>query len=85
MHYVYILELENGQYYTGYSTDLKTRITRHRQGSTTTTARVKPRDLVFYAAFESKQKARDFEQYLKTKSGWAFRNKHLVDVNQRSM
>ncbi len=78
MHYVYILELENGQFYTGYSDDLKTRILRHYQGSTTTTARIKPRELV-YAAFTDEQKARDFERYLETKSGWAFRSKHLID------
>lgn len=78
MHYVYILELENGQFYTGYSDDLTTRIKRHRQGSTTTTSRVKPQQLVFYGAFSSEQKARDFERYLKTKSGFAFRNKRLL-------
>jgi len=34
--------------------------------------------LVFYAAFETKKKALDFEKYLKTNSGFAFRNKRLI-------
>lgn len=78
MHYVYVLQLENGQYYTGYSADLKTRIERHHQSSTTTTKRIKPTDLAFYAAFSSKQVALNFERYLKSSSGKAFRNKHLI-------
>ena len=80
MHYVYILALKNGQHYTGYSQDLRTRIRRHQQSSTRTTARIKPEELVFYAAFSIEQKARDFEKYLKTKSGWAFRNKRLIET-----
>jgi hypothetical protein len=34
---------------------------------------------VFYAAFTSKKKALGFETYLKTQSGYAFRNKRLVE------
>jgi len=34
--------------------------------------------LIFYAAFESKLKALQFEKYLKTGSGYAFKNKHLI-------
>lgn len=78
MYYVYILHLENDQYYTGFTQDLKTRIKRHNQSSTTTTKRIKPIELEFYAAFKTKEKALAFEKYLKSSSGFAFRNKRLI-------
>ena len=78
MYYVYILKLKNGQYYVGFSKDIRTRIKRHFQSSTKTTTRVKPKELAFYAVFTSKAKALDFEKYLKTSSGFAFRNKRLI-------
>ena len=78
MHYVYILRLKNGDFYTGYTTDLKRRLVEHNTGSTTTTHRVHPEKLEFYAAFRSKDKAMQFEKYLKGYSGFAFRNKRLI-------
>ena len=78
MYYVYILKLENNQFYTGFSNDLKTRIKRHTQKSTKTTTRIAPIEMKFYAAFNSKEKALSFERYLKSSSGFAFRNKHLI-------
>ena len=42
------------------------------------TNRFKPWKLVFYAGFNDKKSALDFEKYLKTASGIAFRNKRLI-------
>lgn len=78
MYYVYILKLKNNQHYTGFSADLKKRITDHQKGLVTQTKNQLPLKLVFYAAFESKIKALNFEKYLKTNSGFAFRNKRLI-------
>jgi len=39
-----------------------------------------PWKLVFYSAFPNKQKAKDFELYLKSGSGKAFVYKRLVNV-----
>ena len=79
MHYVYILLLENNQYYIGYTTDLDDRMKRHFEGKACiTTTRIRPIELVFYAAFKTKQKAKAFEKYLKSSSGFAFRNKRLI-------
>jgi len=78
MYYVYILELKNNQHYIGFTTDLKNRIIAHHQSQNLTTKRIRPEKLLFYAAFESKQKALDFERYLKSSSGFAFRNKRLI-------
>jgi putative endonuclease len=78
MYYAYILQLKDGSYYHGFSTDLKQRIKTHENGSVESTKNLRPIKLIFYAAFSTKQKAVEFEKYLKTTSGWAFRNKRLV-------
>jgi putative endonuclease len=72
--------LENDQYYIGFTHDLKTRVKRHSQSSTTTTKRINPVELEFYAAFKTKEKALEFEKYLKSSSGFAFRNKRLIEM-----
>ncbi|MBA3723957.1 MAG: GIY-YIG nuclease family protein [Candidatus Levybacteria bacterium] len=78
MYYTYILQLNDGSYYHGYSDDLTKRIKAHRQGSVASTKNLRPIKLVFYAAFTTKKKALAFEDYLKSSSGFAFRNKRLV-------
>ena len=78
MYYTYILRLSNRSLYTGHSTNLKQRIIYHNSGRVSATKNVTPVKLVFYAAFETKTKAVKFEKYLKSSSGFAFRNKHLV-------
>jgi putative endonuclease len=80
MFYTYILRLENGQYYTGYTTDLKARLEKHENHSVPTTSRNRPKELIFYAAFTTEKKVLDFEKYLKSSSGFAFRNKRLIDI-----
>ena len=75
---MYLLKLSNGDYYTGYAAKLPQRITKHQQGGVAATKQVHARQLVFYAAFKTKSKAIAFEKYLKSSSGFAFRNKRLV-------
>ena len=64
--------------YTGFSKNLKNRFKRHLNGEIASTRNLRPIKLVFYTVFISKKKATDFEKYLKTMSGYAFRNKRLV-------
>lgn len=78
MHYCYIFKCIDGSYYHGFSSDLKSRINAHLNGLVPQTKNLRPLKLVFYAAFTSKKKALDFEKYLKTNSGFAFRNKRLI-------
>ncbi len=78
MYYIYILRLKDKTYYLGYSEYLKQRYKAHQNGEVSQTKNLRPLKLVYYAAFESKKKALDFEKYLKTNSGFAFRNKRLV-------
>ena len=74
----YIIKLKNGRYYAGFSSNLKNRINEHRLGKVTSTKDEVFSELIYYCAFKSKYTAIDFEKYLKTNSGFAFRNKRLV-------
>jgi len=78
LYYVYILKLNNDAYYTGKTDDLRSRISEHKRGKNKTTSRFLPIKLVSYISFDTKGKADKFEDYLKTGSGIAFRNRHLV-------
>lgn len=79
MYDVYILRLKNNTFYTGFSSSLKEKIKAHQTGSISQTKNLRPVKLVFYSAFSSKKKAFEFEKYLKTGSGAAFRNKRFVE------
>ncbi|MDA1168977.1 MAG: GIY-YIG nuclease family protein [bacterium] len=78
MYYAYILLLSNKQYYIGSSYDLKKRLAEHKRGGVSATKNKRPFELVFYSAFTSQKLAIDFEKYLKSSSGYAFRSKRLV-------
>ncbi len=78
MFYAYILLLSNNEYYAGHSKNLKDRLTEHKEGKVSATKSFGPVTLVYYSAFQTKEKAISFEKYLKSSSGKAFRNKRLI-------
>lgn len=78
MSYVYILLCNDGTYYTGGTQNLEERFERHGKKYVESTRDNLPAKLVFYCAFHDKYKAFEFEKYLKSGSGIAFRNKHLI-------
>ena len=78
MYYVYVLRLSDKSYYVGYSSNLKNRIKAHNEGSISSTKNLGSVKLIYYSAFYSQKKATDFEKYLKSSSGFAFRNKRLI-------
>jgi putative endonuclease len=75
---VYILLCNDGSYYTGCTNNLEERLIRHQNGYVDSTKNKLPVKLVSSCAFIDKTKAFEFEKYLKTGSGIAFRNKHLI-------
>lgn len=75
---VYILKLRNGRYYTGRTDNIKRRISEHKRGDVNSTRKYLPSKLVTIISFSKKDHAINFEKYLKTGSGLAFRNKHFV-------
>jgi putative endonuclease len=78
MWIVYILKCSDGKFYTGCTSDLENRIKRHQGGQVPATQNRLPIALVTYIVFSEKQKAYDFEKYLKTGSGRAVMIKRLV-------
>jgi putative endonuclease len=78
MHYVYILQLSNNTYYVGRTKDIESRLKNHLKGEVISTSRFESKKLIWYGAFDNKRKALEFEKYLKTGSGKAFRNKRLI-------
>lgn len=77
MYYVYSLKCKDG-YYIGSTDNLKDRLERHRKGYVPATKNRRPIKLDFYFAINDKYKALNFEKYLKSGSGRAFINKHLI-------
>jgi putative endonuclease len=81
VYYVYILQSsKSGIFYYGYTSDIPKRLKEHNDGRNQFTKGHKPWKLVFYCAFVSKKKAKDFELYIKSGSGKAFAYKRLVNV-----
>jgi putative endonuclease len=75
---VYILKCSDARFYTGCTSDLDDRMKRHKAGEVPATRDRLPVNLVTYIVFSEKQKAYDFEKYLKTGSGRAVMYKRLV-------
>jgi predicted GIY-YIG superfamily endonuclease len=79
MFYVYILQSINKpeHFYTGFTSDLKLRFEEHNSGKARQTNMYRPWKIKCYFAFEEKDKAEKFEQYLKTHAGRNFQKLHL--------
>lgn len=70
MFYTYFLHSENyDETYTGFTSDLRSRIKEHNQGMTPSTRRYKPWKLIYYEACLNEKDAKRREDYLKTTQG----------------
>ncbi len=79
MYFVYILQSEKDRnFYIGLTSNLKKRFIEHNNGRSKYSATKRPFKIAWYGCFRSKEKALSFEKYLKSSSGFAFRNKHLI-------
>ncbi len=77
MYYVYILKSEkDGNFYTGYSEDLKRRLDEHSRGKVESTKNRRPLMLICYEAYLDKETAEKREEFLKTSDG-------KLDINRR--
>lgn len=75
---VYILRCSDETFYTGFTTKIKSRLKAHNNKEVHYTKSRLPIELVQLSQFKIKQKAYDFERYLKSGSGIAFRNKRFI-------
>lgn len=78
-HYVYILIdiATETHHYTGVTENLEARLSKHNAGEVPHTANFKPWRIKTAIAFDSKEKAYDFESYLKTHCGRSFAKRHF--------
>ena len=75
---VYILRSDCGaHYYTGFTEDLSARLAHHNSGGNPHTSKFRPWHLKTAISFTDRERALDFERYLKTASGRAFATKRL--------
>ena len=67
-YYIYILKLTNGTNYTGYTSDLETRITQHRLGLVKSTKN-RFLCLIHFEIYKNKKEAMLREKWLKSGIG----------------
>jgi len=78
MYYAYFLKLSNGDFYAGSTANIQRRLSSHQKGQNKATKHLRPVKLIWCGMFATRKLAEDFEKYLKTSSGFAFRNKRLI-------
>lgn len=70
MYYVYVLfSLKDGRLYTGYSAELRRRISEHYAGKSAATRNRRPLKLIYYEAYLTIEEAQRREKYLKGGNG----------------
>lgn len=79
LYYVYILCSESNpdRHYTGFTEDPKSRLKDHSSGKCPHSKKHRPWRIKNLLAFSGREKALNFERYLKSPSGRAFAKKRL--------
>lgn len=78
MYYTYVLiSKKDGDFYTGYTKNLKVRFEEHDKGHVASTKDRRPLELIYYEACLSQQDAMRREKYLKTYHGKMFIKRRL--------
>jgi predicted GIY-YIG superfamily endonuclease len=77
--YVYILQSQSDpeRFYTGFTEELQSRLKAHNSGNVPHTAKFRPWRIKTAIAFTARERAVEFERYLKSPSGRAFAKKRL--------
>lgn len=84
-HYVYILESnKDGEYYVGYTNNLKRRLAEHKKGLNFSTKYRLPFRLVYFEGCLNASDAKRRERYLKTTQGRRFLGLRLIEHKRNS-
>jgi predicted GIY-YIG superfamily endonuclease len=77
--YVYILETKSmpKHFYVGFTENLQARLKKHNAGEVSHSAKLRPWQIKTAVAFANRERAVEFEHYLKSASGRAFTKKRL--------
>jgi putative endonuclease len=80
MFHVYVIRSisDPKRYYIGYTENIDQRVKEHNEGKSLHTTKYGPWELAVYLAVPSKTKALDLERYLKSGSGRAFLQRHIL-------
>ncbi len=69
-YFVYVLKsLKDGNFYTGYTSDIKKRFTEHNDGLNKSTKHRRPFELIYFEGSPNKYDAIHREKYLKSSYG----------------
>lgn len=78
MYYTYVLQSENdGNFYVGFTKDLKLRFEQHKKGQVEATKERRPLNLIYYEACLTQADATNREKYFKTYHGRMFLRRRL--------
>jgi len=78
MYYVYVLESQkDNRFYTGFTSNLETRLQAHNRGKVRSTRSRRPFILLYSEELETKEMARERELYLKSGIGREFMKRKL--------
>ena len=78
MFYTYVLQSEkDGNFYIGFTKDLKLRFEQHVKGQVDSTKNRRPLNLIYYEACLIQEDATRREKYFKTYNGKRFLHKRL--------
>jgi len=78
VYYTYILQSEaDGNFYSGFTKDLKLRFDQHRNGLVASTKDRRPLKLIYYEACLRQEDALKRERYFKTYNGKRFLHNRL--------
>jgi putative endonuclease len=80
MYYVYILRMNNGQLYTGFTSNIERRIEEHNRGIVKSTCNRRPLELIHYEVYLLESDARRRERFLKASEGKRLLRKQIRDV-----
>jgi len=78
MYYTYVLQSKkDGNFYTGFTQDLKLRFSQHNKGRVESTKDRRPLELIYYEACRNIDDATHREKYLKSYYGKAYIRRRL--------
>jgi len=78
MYHVYIIENETGNWYIGYTTNLRRRISEHNNHKNVSTSKSKKWRLIYCETYSNKMDALGREKFLKSGAGRRFLKKQLT-------